>query len=206
MLIFSLGILGFIALVFQVVFAKHLIFVFGLTAPAIATVLAVYFAGLALGGFVFGRLADRPHNLKPNIYHLYAGLFLVLGVYGLLFPQIFKLLNWLILAINGVYPLNFAGFNLFVFLLSFIFLLLPSFCVGGGLPILSKIFITKSETVGRKISLLYFVETFGSVIGAGEVGFWLLPSFGSNNTLLFASLLALIVGGLLLFLNQTFRT
>ena len=51
-LILSFGFFGLTALIFQVVFAKQLVLLFGLTAPAIATVLAVYFSGLAIGSIL----------------------------------------------------------------------------------------------------------------------------------------------------------
>src|SRR3989344_6049238 len=89
-LIFSFGVFGFSALIFQVVFAKNLVLLFGLTAPAISTVLAVYFSGLALGSLFFGKIADR---FSPDkLLKIYAGLFIGIGVYGFLFPLIFKLL------------------------------------------------------------------------------------------------------------------
>jgi len=55
-LIFSFWIFGLTALIYQVAFAKNLMLLFGLTAPATATILAVYFSGLALGSFIFGLL------------------------------------------------------------------------------------------------------------------------------------------------------
>jgi len=128
----SFGIFGLTALVFQVVFAKNLVLLFGLTAPAIATVLAVYFSGLALGSFVFGRLADRLSLRK--VHWLYISFFLLTGIYGLLLPFLFKLLNILIQFVNQVYPLSFSGFNFFAFVFAFIFLIIPAALIGGGVP------------------------------------------------------------------------
>jgi len=202
-LISSFGLFGLTALVFQVVFAKNLVLLFGLTAPAVATVLAVFFTGLALGSLVFGKIADRfpeTKNLK-----LYISFFAAIALYGFLFPLIFKLLNFLILALNSVLPLNFSGFNFSVFLFSFIFLAPPAILFGAGFPIINKILIRQEEEVGRKVSLLYFVNTFGSVLGALAAGFWLIPSFGNNATIFIASGLSLIVGGLLFVMLRPFQ-
>ena len=93
LLLFSFGIFGFSALVYQVVFAKKLVLLFGLTAPAIATVLAVYFSGLALGSLFFGRVADRLSQARTQ--RVYVWLFALVGIYGFLFPSLFKILNLL---------------------------------------------------------------------------------------------------------------
>ena len=194
-LIFSFGVFGFSALIFQVVFAKNLVLLFGLTAPAIATVLAVYFSGLALGSLFFGKISDR-FSYTKNL-RLYAALFITTAVYGFLFPLIFKLLNLSILAVNKSYPLNFSGFNFFAFLFSFLFLVFPAILIGAGFPVLNKILIRQETEIGKKASLIYFVETFGSVIGATFAGFWLIPSFGNNATIFTAAGLNIFLGAIL---------
>src|SRR3989338_7296676 len=87
-IVFSFGIFGLVALTYQVVFAKNLALLFGLSAPAVATVLAVYFAGLALGSLFIGKALDR-FSLAIT-QKIYTWLFLGIGVYGFLFPFLFK--------------------------------------------------------------------------------------------------------------------
>ena len=203
-LIFSFGIFGFGALVFQVVFAKNLMLLFGLTAPAVATVLAVYFSGLALGSLFFGRIADR--FTSDNLLKIYAGLFVGIGVYGFLFPLIFKLLNLSVLAVNKIYPLNFSGFNFFAFLFAFIFLVFPAILIGAGFPLINKLLIRQETEIGKKASLIYFIETFGSVLGAALAGFWLIPTFGNNATIFAAAGLILIVGVIFFLFSRNYDT
>jgi spermidine synthase len=194
-IISSFWVLGFNALIFQVVFGKKLMMLFGMTAPAVSTILAVYFSGMALGSFLLGKAADR---IKPgNIYKLYTCFFVLTGLYGFLFPQAFKLLNWLILLVNEVYRLDFSGFNFFAVLFSFIFLILPAIFLGGGLAVTGKLYIHKEGEVGRNISLLYFVNTFGAMSGAALTGFLFVPYLGFNETLFLASSLSLITAALL---------
>jgi len=194
LLVLSFGLFGLTALIFQVVFAKSLVLLFGLTAPAIATVLAVYFSGLAIGSVFIGKLVDRFQKMALRIYVL---LFLLIGIYGLSFPFLFPILNKVIQTINQVYPLDFSGFNLFAFLLSFSFLIFPAILIGGGFPTVNKLIIRREERLGGKVSLVYFVETFGSVIGALLAGFWLIPAIGNNTTIIFASVLNLLIAGFL---------
>jgi spermidine synthase len=216
-LITSFGIFGFVALVFQVVFAKQLVLLFGLTAPAVATVLAVFFFGMALGSFVFGGIADKrrlhadsrgidaDQRGLTRIMKLYFGLFVLTGIYGFLFPLIYKFLNFLILWVDKIYPLNFSGFNFFAFLFSFIFLAPPAILFGAGFPVISKILIREENLLGKKISLLYFINTFGSVVGALFAGFWLIPTFGNNITIFLASGLNIILAAAFFFLFKEYR-
>lgn len=192
---FSFGVLGFVALVFQVVFVRKLTLLFGLTAPAAATVLAVYFLGLAIGSFVFGKISDKLSEAKNQ--KIYSLLFVIISVYGFLFPLIFKALNFFVLFVNSLYPLHFSGFNFFTFLFSFIFLIVPAICIGAGFPMINKILVHEKESFGKKISFFYFAETLGSVLGAALAGFWLIPSFGNNATIFIASGLSFVFGGLL---------
>ena len=200
-LIVSFGLLGLTALIFQVVFAKKLMLIFGLTAPAVATVLAVYFAGLALGSFIFGRIADKfSHKLQL----IYAIIFLASGVYGLFTPYLFVALGKLIQVINHIYPLNFSGFNFFAFLLSFLFLIIPSTLIGGAWPVVSKMFIQASEAIGKKFSLLYFVDVFGSALGAAMAGFIFLPMLGNRATIILASAINIIIALSIYFSKESF--
>lgn len=193
----SFGALGFIALIFQIVFVKNLVLLFGLTAPAVATVLAVFFFGLALGSFIFGKLSDRFSDQKTA--RLYAWLFVFAGVYGFLFPLLFKLLDILIIFVDRIYVLDFSGFNFIAFIFTFAFLSPPAILFGAGFPVISKIFIREENLLGKKISLLYFVNTFGGVLGAGLAGFWLIPAIGNNATIFFAAAVSIITGGGLLY-------
>src|SRR5215469_15832792 len=61
---------GAAGLIDQVVWGKALGLIFGHTAYAVATVLAVFMAGLAAGSSWIGRVGDRWH--RPVV--LYAGL------------------------------------------------------------------------------------------------------------------------------------
>ena len=57
---------GVSALVYEVIWTRQLTLVFGSTVFATSTVLTAFMAGLALGSFYFGRLADgetRPLRL-----------------------------------------------------------------------------------------------------------------------------------------------
>ena len=50
---------GMTSLIYEVIWVRKFGLVFGVTTYAVSTVLAAFFAGLALGSFVAGRIIDR---------------------------------------------------------------------------------------------------------------------------------------------------
>lgn len=71
-LFFASGISG---LVYQLVWTRMLVLVFGNTLLATSTVLSVFMAGLAIGSYVFGQYIDREPRPLIEIYaHLEIGI------------------------------------------------------------------------------------------------------------------------------------
>src|SRR5437868_9696223 len=79
---------GTSGLVYQVVWVRELVLVFGATTFAISTVLTAFMGGLALGSFYFGRRSAA----VADPLRLYAMLEIGIGVYGLAVPFIFAAL------------------------------------------------------------------------------------------------------------------
>ena len=72
----------------EVVFTRKLALLFGVTAPAAATVVAVYMGGMAIGSALGGRLADR---LGARVVPLYVGLELLGAAWAASFAWLFAL-------------------------------------------------------------------------------------------------------------------
>ena len=53
---------GCAGLIYELVWTRELIFVFGGTTHAITTILVAFISGLGLGSYVAGRLSHRPGN------------------------------------------------------------------------------------------------------------------------------------------------
>jgi spermidine synthase len=53
---------GACTLVYEIVWVRMLVLVFGTSVYAVSTVLSAFMAGLALGSALFGRLVDRRGN------------------------------------------------------------------------------------------------------------------------------------------------
>ena len=148
---------GMTGLVYEVVWTRMLVRVFGGTSFAVTTVLASYMAGLALGSYAFGKRIDRGGN--PLV--LYGLLELGIGVFAVLFPVIILLLN---LIYRAVYPGLHDEYYILtavLFVLCFLVLLIPTIMMGGTLPVLSKFVADRRSELTRRVGGLYATNTFG---------------------------------------------
>ena len=94
---------GAAGLIYEVVWTRMLTQIFGNTTYAIATVLSAFMAGLAIGSYIFGQIADR----GKNDFLLYGILEAGVGVYGFVVPWLFHLGQKLyapMYGINESYP------------------------------------------------------------------------------------------------------
>ena len=90
---------GAAGLMYEVVWSRQLVLVFGNTTQAVSTILTGFFGGLAIGSFLGGRLADRVRSPL----RLYGVIELILVVVVLLTPVTFNLLHELY---RGIYPVD----------------------------------------------------------------------------------------------------
>src|SRR5450759_4967128 len=89
-IIFGIFILsGAAGLIYEVVWARQLVLVFGNTTQAVSAILTGFFGGIAIGSVIGGRIADRAR--RP--LRMYGLLELILVVIVVLTPITFRLLH-----------------------------------------------------------------------------------------------------------------
>ncbi len=189
---------GAAGLVYQVVWTRMLTQIFGNTTYAIATVLSAFMAGLAIGSYLFGKIADR----GKNDFLLYGLLEAGVGIYGFAVPWLFALAQKAygpIFGLNESYPFLF---NLVLFFLSFVLLVFPTLLMGATLPVLSRFYVRSFSQFGRRVGDLYATNTTGAVIGCAAAGFFLIPTFGMRTTVYVAAGLNLIIAALILIIDR----
>lgn len=172
---------GGAALIYQVLWVKQLSLVVGVEVYAITAGISAFFAGLAMGGLLFGRWADRlRHPIK-----LYAGLELAVALLAVaatlglaqsaaLFARLeasVGLLAWLL-------PLSLVG--------------LPAFLMGGTLPVLVRALTPSDAQTGEAGGRLYAANTAGAICGTLLAAFVLLPLLGVTGAACVAGALNLL--------------
>ncbi|WP_095194092.1 fused MFS/spermidine synthase [Pseudomonas sp. Irchel 3A7] len=182
---------GAAALVYQVLWIKQLSLVVGVEVYAITTGISAFFAGLALGGLLFGRWADR---LQQPVL-LYAGLEVLVAVLGVgatfamsLAAQPFAWLEQQIGLLAWVLPFTLVG--------------LPALLMGGTLPVLVRSLASDPQQLGKAGGHLYAANTAGAIAGTLLAAFVLIATLGVRGSALAAAMLNLLAAAAALWFQR----
>lgn len=189
---------GAAGLIYQVAWGKALGLVFGHTVYAIATVLAAFMGGLALGSACLGRWSERS-ELGVALYGWLelgvaaTGAASLAGISGVnaIYRAVYPYAGGSTVALLGVRLLGAAAV-----------LLLPTFLMGGTLPVLVRALTRRSAELGVRLGRLYWVNTAGAAAGTIVAGFALLPALGLKRTVAVAVTLNLLAGLIALLLGR----
>ncbi|WP_158937598.1 fused MFS/spermidine synthase [Burkholderia sp. S171] len=158
---------GAASLIYQVLWIKQLTLVVGAEVLAVTTGVSAFFAGLALGGWIFGRLADRQHH-PLRVYasmEIGVSILAVGATLGLAHSaQPFAALQDHVGALAWLLPFALVG--------------IPAVLMGGTLPVLMRAVAPLSMHIGRAGGRLYAANTAGAIAGTLVVPFVLIPALG----------------------------
>ncbi len=159
---------------------KQLALVVGVNVHAVTVAVSAFFAGLALGSALIGRLADR----ADNPMRLYAGLEVGVAAAGVTTTY----------ALASAAPLFVRLQDLagpLAWLLPFLLVGIPATLMGGTLPAVVRALGPGERAVGRTTGLLYAANTAGAIFGTLLVPFALVPALGVRATALAAAALSI---------------
>ena len=169
---------GGLALVYEILWMRRFASVFGATTPAVAATLAAVFLGFTVGSFVIGgRAVGFARPLRTyGLLEIGAGLGALLveallKVYEHLYPNLYRALSD-----------SSAGFMVVKTFLAIVALFLPTFCMGGTVPLLGQAVAVAAQQrrLGVSAGGLYAANTFGAAVGALSVPFFWLPQLGAG--------------------------
>lgn len=169
---------GLSALIYQVCWQRLLFTGFGVDLTSITVIVSVFMAGLGIGAFFGGRIADK---FSKNIIILFCLIEFGIGCFGLLSHQL--ILNLQDMLIHANLVMTALG--------SFILLLFPTFLMETTLPLLTSFFNQHIQNIGDSIGQLYFYNTLGAAFGALATGFILFNQFTLSHTIYIAAMLNL---------------
>ena len=173
---------GFAALLYQTAWLRQFSLVFGTSELAVATVLAAYMGGLALGSAVAGRYAGRVTRPVLAYGLLEAGI----ALSALAVPLLLLAARALYASMLGDQPTPpdaaTIGQPVFYLLVAFVVLAIPTGFMGATLPLLIRYAVRSDREVGPRVALLYAINTAGAVCGTVVAAFALLPALGLNRT------------------------
>ncbi len=177
-----LALSGFAALLYETAWTGEFTFVFGTSKLAVATVLAAYMAGLAIGAGLSARLASRIR--RPVL--AYGFLELGIALAALAVPFLIRLgMRVFVAMFGGLAELPDSGAasqTVFFLVAAFLILLVPTALMGATLPLLARHAVKSEEELGARVGSLYAVNTLGAVAGTLFTAFVLVPRLGLSAT------------------------
>ncbi len=145
-------------------------------------VIGFVLAGLSLGNYLGGKLADK----QPDTNLLSSAL----GFAGIATLLIFPLYGGLSLLLAS------QGFVLKIIVLTFVLFFPPSVFMGGITPILIRLTLHTVENAGALVGRIYALGTVGSLIGTFITGFYLISWLGTTALLSIVAMILLILGSI----------
>jgi len=157
---------GCAALVYQVLWVRQLAIVVGADVYAVTICVSAFFAGLALGSFVFGRRANR----TQSPLFAYSLVESAIAISGVAVTVAFAYTAPLFVSLQ-------REIGPFAWVLVFVLVGTPAFLIGGTLPFLFCAWAPSSH-IAAGGGILYAVNTAGGIAGALLAPFLLIPSLG----------------------------
>src|SRR6266536_955500 len=180
---------GATGLIYEVLWARMLGLVFGATTLATSAVLAAFMGGLALGSALAGKLSSW---IKRPL-RAYALIEIGIGLYALLVPLLFSLVDNVYALIWQQFHPSFFAFSLWRFALSCLMLLVPTTLMGATLPVLSAVLVRSPGFKSTWVTRLYTCNLVGAIGGSIVAGFFLLPTLGMHATIYVAAAINAVI-------------
>jgi predicted membrane-bound spermidine synthase len=187
---------GAAGLVYEIVWSRQLVLVFGNTTQAVSAILTGFFGGMAIGAAVGGRIADRVRSPL----RFYGLLEIALVVVVLVTPFTFTLIDE---AYRGIYPSleSTPYLGLARLVLAVLALAPATIMMGATFPTLVRHF-TRSNEMGQAFGRLYMANTLGAVAGTIVAGLVLIEVFGLSGALRVGAACSAIAGLVALWLAR----
>lgn len=161
---------SFCILVIEIVAGRILAPFVGVSLYTWTSIIGVVLAGISIGAFMGGNLADRFPGKKTLGW-----LLLISGFATLLISPVTNIV---------------AGYHfpttlmLRILIVTTITFFVPSFILGMISPVVVKLAVQNLDKVGNVVGKIYAVSTLGSIIGTFSAGFFLISWMGTRQIIL----------------------
>jgi len=157
------------------------------------TMLVTFLVGLALGGFLYARFMGE-REVRMSTFGL---IELWVGLAALATIPLFERLPLIFVRLLHGFGDSFDVFLSLQIFLSALVMLLPTILLGLTFPLVAKLFTQSLYKVGSGVGSSYAANTLGAIVGSFVGGFILIPWIGVQNTIIFAVVVNLLIGCLL---------
>ena len=188
---------GAAGLVYEVVWARQLVLVFGNTTQAVSAILTGFFGGMAIGAFVGGRIADR---VRRGLL-LYGCLEILVAIVAIATPQIFSLIGTAYKASFSALDTTPVVLSLVRFGLALAALAPATVLLGATLPTLTRYLSRDGSHLSVAFGRLYAANTIGAVFGCMLAGLIFIELLGLDGALRVGAICSAAAGGVAIALH-----
>ncbi|MEJ0001697.1 MAG: fused MFS/spermidine synthase [bacterium] len=172
---------GFSVMTVELVSSRIVAPIIGSSVFTWTSVIGITLAGLSIGSWLGGKLADRAKHAE-----ILPLSFLASSVLVSVIPVLSKHTDFITGASDSM-----LGLNLFISLYLF---LLPALSIGLIQPLILKKYATDFSTIGSRYGLLSAVWSAGSLIGVFMTGFFFISHIGSGATIWLTAAILFLTG------------
>ncbi len=190
LILWGIGISGFCALGYEVLWTRVLSLVAGASVYSFTTMLVAFLSGIALGSKVFGVFPRffRSKKEKPGSSIAWFGIVQIcIGLSALLVSIFMRDLPFHTVRLREFimqWQTDTFTTRLFVnFILAYIYMLVPTFFMGVAFPLAGKIHAQYRQKIGLAVGEILAYNTVGAIFGAAVSGFALIYLFGMERAL-----------------------
>lgn len=199
--IIGLGISGFVALLYEVVWTRVLMLVLGTSAYAFACMLTTFLFGIALGSFIVSRFIDRVKDPA----RLFGYIQLAVGFSALAIVPLFGELPYIFLKLFALTNREWWQTSAVEFASAFLVMLVPTVLFGASFPVAARVASGSVRLLGRAIGNIYAVNTVGSILGSILAGFVFVRFLGTQRSEFLGAAMSIALGSTILLMNPRVR-
>jgi MFS family permease len=173
---------SFCVMVIELVAARILAPQIGISLYTWTSIIGVILAGIALGNYIGGKIADKYASPSLLVIVLFAGTLMTMAVLPI--AKAFSSFNWfysLPLMLNSTLRVTFIFF-------------LPAIILSMVSPMVIKLTLADLGKTGGVVGTIYACSTAGAILGTFMTGFYLIYWFGTSLTVWLVIAVLLITG------------
>ncbi|HUL30523.1 MAG TPA: fused MFS/spermidine synthase, partial [Thermodesulfobacteriota bacterium] len=190
LVLWGIGISGFCALGYEVLWARILTIVVGASVYSFTTMLVAFLAGIAMGSEAYGllpglfKIKDKGTN-KSILW--FGGVQIIIGVTALLVTIYLRDIPANSIRVQNYFlGMGLGSFGVRVwsnFALAFFYMVIPAFFMGVAFPLAGKIYAEYRKIVGSAVGEILAYNTVGAILGASISGYVMIYLFGIERSL-----------------------
>jgi len=206
LVLWGIGVSGFCALGYEVLWTRILAIVFGASVYGFTTMLAAFLTGIAVGSGAYGILPkifpSKGKEIETSI--VWFGIVqVIIGISSLVvtayihrLPLVsFMLRNYLQQYWNDFFKVKIST----NFTLAFFYMFFPAFFMGLAFPIAGRVHAVYKKMVGSAVGEVLAYNTIGAILGAALSGFVMIYFFGIEKSLQMLTVINIVFGLLVAF-------